>query len=121
LAHKTGAVLIVEDEMLIRLNLTETLEDAGLSAIGAKDADHALDILEHRSDVTLMFTDINMPGSMDGLALAKLVKAIWPPIVVMMTSSKMPDWALCHLPEGVRFFSKPYDTAMLLQAIQAGC
>jgi DNA-binding NtrC family response regulator len=101
--------------------MTDTLEDAGLAAIGAKDADQALDILEHRSDITLMFTDINMPGSMDGLALAKLVKLSWPTIVVMMTSTSIPDWALCHLPEGVRFFSKPYDTVVLLKAIRAGC
>ena len=63
-------VLIVEDEPLLRMLAVEVVEEAGFVAIEARDADEAVVLLESRADITLLFTDINMPGSMDGLKLA---------------------------------------------------
>jgi len=79
-------VLIVEDEILLRLQAREVIEDGGFDVLEAKNADDAISILEQRNDVVLIFTDINMPGSMDGLKLTHFVKDRWPPIKISATS-----------------------------------
>jgi len=78
-------VLVVEDETLIREFIAEELEEAGYSLVIANNADQAIAILEARQDVHLVFTDINMPGSMDGLKLAAAVRDRWPPIHIIIT------------------------------------
>jgi two-component system, response regulator PdtaR len=77
---KIPAVLIVEDEPLVRLGAVQTIEDAGFEVIEAANADEAIEILEKRSDIRVVFTDVHMPGSMDGLKLAHAVRNRWPPI-----------------------------------------
>ena len=77
-AGKPPVVLVVEDEPLLRMLAVEVVEEAGFIAIEARDADEAVVLLESRSDITLLFTDINMPGSMDGLKLAHAVRDRWP-------------------------------------------
>jgi len=72
-------VLIVEDEPLLRMLAVEVVEEAGFVALEACDADAAVELLESRRDIALLFTDINMPGSMDGLKLAHAVRNRWPP------------------------------------------
>ena len=67
-------VLVVEDEMLLRLRAVDIVEDAGFTALEAVNADEALSILELRSDISLLFTDIQMPGTMDGLKLAHYIR-----------------------------------------------
>ena len=84
-SHRT-TVLIVEDEILLRMDATEALESAGLVVVEAGSADEAILILEQRDDINLIFTDIHMPGSMDGLKLAHFVKDRWPPIRIIATS-----------------------------------
>ena len=81
-------VLVVEDEFLIRQVLQIELEDAGYEVILADSADAAIAILEARSDIHLVFTDIDMPGSMDGLKLAACVRDRWPPIHIIITTGK---------------------------------
>ena len=66
-ANKVTNVLIVEDEMMLRMRAVDIVEDAGFCSVEAVNADEALSILESRSDISLLFTDIQMPGSMDGL------------------------------------------------------
>ncbi len=111
-------VLVVEDEPLVRLSALKMIEDAGFEVIDAADADEAIAILESRSDIRVVFTDIHMPGSMDGLRLAHAVRNRWPPIKIIVTSAR----GLTKergLPEGGRFFPKPYNAGEISDAIRA--
>jgi CheY-like chemotaxis protein len=98
-------VLIVEDELLIRDMLKEELEDAGYKVVPASDADHAIGVLEARQDIHLVFTDINMPGSMDGLKLAAFVNDRWPPVHIIVTTGRAKPLTL---PPNALFIPKPY-------------
>jgi two-component system, response regulator PdtaR len=79
-------VLIVEDDFLVRQNAVFLLEEAGFDTLEAARADEAIALLEARQDIRIVFTDINMPGSMDGLALAQAVRRRWPPLELVLTS-----------------------------------
>ncbi len=81
-------VLVVEDEPFIRLIAVETIEGAGYRVLDAANADEALEILERRSDVDIVFTDVNMPGSMDGWTSRAAIHDRWPPIRLIVTSGK---------------------------------
>ena len=105
-------VLIVEDEFLLRMNAVDMVGAAGFEVVAAANADEALEILETRYDVTVIFTDIQMPGSMDGLKLARAVRGRWPPIKIIATSGHA-DVRETDLPEGGRFVPKPYDSAQV--------
>jgi CheY-like chemotaxis protein len=98
-------VLIVEDEFLIRDMLKEELEDAGYQVIPVSDADQAIRVLEARQDIHLVFTDINMPGSMDGLKLAAFVNDRWPPVHIIVTTGRAKP---VNLPPNALFIAKPY-------------
>jgi two-component system, response regulator PdtaR len=79
-------VLVVEDDFLSRLHAVSLVQDAGYIAVEASDADEAITILEARKDIRIVFTDIDMPGSMDGLKLAHAIRERWPPIELILTS-----------------------------------
>jgi CheY-like chemotaxis protein len=115
---KTPAVLIVEDEPLVRLCAVETVEGAGFEVIEAVNADEAIRILESRTDIRVVFTDIHMPGSMDGLKLAHAVRNRWPPIKIIVTSGRE-RIAEGELPAGGRFFAKPYDPVQIQDTLRA--
>ncbi len=101
-------MLVVEDEALIRMDLICRLEERGFLTVDADSADAAIAILERRSDITVVFTDVQMPGSMDGLQLARYVHKRWPPTIIVVTSGRViPDDGL--LEDGVPFLAKPYD------------
>ena len=104
---KRTVVLIVEDEFLLRMNAVAMIAGAGFEVVEAANADEAIEILETRGDVTVVFTDIQMPGSMDGLKLARAVRGRWPPIKIVATSGHL-DVREIDLPEGGRFLPKPY-------------
>ena len=106
-ASRRPVVLIVEDELLLRMDAIEMIAAAGFEVVEAGDADDAIDILEARRDITVVFTDIQMPGSMDGLKLARAVRGRWPPIKIVATSGLV-DVGEKDLPEGGRFLRKPY-------------
>src|SRR5271163_390620 len=108
---KTG-VLVVEDECLIRLNAVDFIEEAGWRAYEAACADAAVQILEARQDIGLVFTDVNMPGSMDGLELARLVNDRWPAIGLIVTSGRE-QTAKRDLPAGAVFIGKPYTSLQI--------
>ena len=115
--EKTPAVLIVEDEPLVRLDAVRAIEDAGFEVIEAANADEAIRILENRGDIRVVFTDLHMPGSIDGLKLAHAVRNRWPPIKIIVTSGR--DLVSENdLPEGGRFFAKPYDSTQITNAIR---
>jgi two-component system, response regulator PdtaR len=100
-------VLIVEDEWLLRELAVELVEDAGFVALQAGDADEAVALLEARSDIAAIFTDINMPGSIDGLELAHTVRDRWPLIKILVASGLLrPQQS--DLPPSSGFLEKPY-------------
>lgn len=110
-------VLVVEDEMMLRMRAIDLVEDAGFTPIEAVNADEALAILESRSDIELLFTDIQMPGSMDGLRLAHAVHERWPSIRIILVSGKlMPTDA--EKPVHSRFFGKPLDVKQMIAEMQ---
>ena len=100
-------ILVVEDESLIRWDLMFRLEEAGFEVVEAGSAAEATHILEGNDDIRVVFTDIQMPGKMDGLALAHYVRKRWPPTVIIIASGNMVGFD--ELPENVALFSKPYD------------
>ena len=107
-------VLIVEDEALVRLSAVGMLEDAGFRTIEAANGDEALELLTADSDVQLLFTDVNMPGIIDGLVLARQVHDRWPQIGIMVASAKK-EPQLGELPVGSRFERKPYNVDMVVR------
>ena len=120
-----AVVLVVEDEMLLRMCAVDMVEDAGYIPVEAADADQAVAILESRSDIALMFTDIQMPGSMDGLGLAHSVHERWPPIKIITVSGKL-KLANTDIPTDSRFFEKPFEAGEMIAEMQsmigqAGC
>jgi CheY-like chemotaxis protein len=96
--------------------------DAGFAVVEAANADEAIEILETRSDIAVVFTDIQMPGAMDGLRLARAVRGRWPPIKIVTTSGLL-TVADTDLPEGGRFLPKPYsahEVTCVLREVMAG-
>ena len=108
MASDRKVVLVVEDEPLIMVDAIQTLEAAGFEVIDAYDAEHALLQLDTRPDVRAVFTDVNMPGRYDGVALARLVHERRPDVQILVTSG-MQVIREGDLPEGGRFVPKPYD------------
>ncbi len=106
-------VLVVEDEMLLRMRAVDMVEDAGFTPLEAVDADEAVAILELRSDIALLFTDIQMPGSMDGLKLAHAVHERWPPIKIILVSGQL-KLANIDIPADSRFFGKPLEASEII-------
>jgi CheY-like chemotaxis protein len=100
-------VLVVEDEFLLRMDAVDMIAGAGFEVVEAANADQAIEILEARRDITVVFTDIQMPGSMDGLRLVRAIRGRWPPIKIVATSGRA-NVAETDLPEGGRFLPKPY-------------
>jgi CheY-like chemotaxis protein len=108
-----AVVLVVEDEMLLRMRAVDMVEDAGFTSVEAVDADEAVAILESRSDIALLFTDIQMPGSMDGLKLAHAVRQRWPPIKIILVSGQL-KLANADIPADSRFFGKPLEAEEMI-------
>ena len=100
-------VLVVEDHAFLRIAAINLVEDAGFEAIGARSADAAMLILEERGDVRIVFTDVEMPGSMDGIALAVAIRGRWPLIELIVTSGHRHVRA-DEIPDRGVFFRKPY-------------
>jgi CheY-like chemotaxis protein len=105
-SNRPVVVLIVEDEFLLRMDAADMIAAAGFEVVEAADADQAIEILESRRDITVVFTDVQMPGSMDGLKLARAIRGRWPPIKIVATSGSL--LGKTDLPEGGRFLPKPY-------------
>jgi CheY-like chemotaxis protein len=110
-------VLVVEDEMLLRMRAVDMVEDAGYTSVEAVDANEAVEVLESRSDIALLFTDIQMPGSMDGLKLAFAVHERWPPIKIILVSGQL-KLSKIDIPADSRFFGKPLEPTEIITEIQ---
>ena len=110
-------ILVVEDEVLVRMVAVSVAEESGFEVLSAATADEAIGILESRSDIRLVFTDVHMPGSMDGLRLAHAVRGRWPPVELLVTSA-LGNVTAKDLPERGRFLPKPYNAATLSRVLQ---
>lgn len=113
-----AVVLVVEDEPFVRLDAADALAGAGFRVIEAANADEAIEILEKRHDIRVVVTDIQMPGSMDGLKLAATIHDRWPPIALIVTSGRV-RVETQDLPKYGHFLAKPYQRRHLVEAIRA--
>jgi DNA-binding NtrC family response regulator len=115
-AAERPTVLLVEDEVLIRLMVADELRGQGLQVIEASNADEALTILESSLPIHLLFTDVRMPGRMDGVALAKLAQARFPRLKLIIASSREPEEP--SRPPAHAFISKPYDLNKVIEQVE---
>ena len=111
------AVLVVEDDPLLRMVAVDLVTDMGFPVYEAGGADEAIVVLERRSDIGALFTDVNMPGTMDGLELAQCVRRRWPSIGLIVTSGR-PQSPGRGIPPGSVFLSKPYRGAQLERTLR---
>jgi two-component sensor histidine kinase/DNA-binding response OmpR family regulator len=116
-ARPAPIVLVVEDEMVLRMRAVDIVEDAGFVPIEAVSADQALEILESRDDISLLFTDIQMPGSMDGLKLAHAVHTRWPHIKIILVSGQIAVTD-ADKPSDSKFFPKPLGIQQMVLELQ---
>jgi DNA-binding NtrC family response regulator len=102
----------VEDETLIRWDLAASLREAGYETVEAENAQDAISILEADRSIKVVFTDIRMPGTYDGLQLARCIRRRWPPTIIVISSGNIPTDASL-MPEGVHVLTKPYSSSKL--------
>ncbi|QKC82574.1 response regulator [Mesorhizobium sp. NZP2077] len=112
-----ATVLVVEDEAFLLFAIADELREAGYDVLEASNADQAIRILESRQDIAILFTDIDMPGSMDGLRLSAAVRDRWPPVKIIITSGKRQP-AADAMPSGGVFLPKPYAPEAVAATIQ---
>jgi CheY-like chemotaxis protein len=117
-ALSTHAMLVVEDEPLLRMVIAETFEDAGFEVFQAGSALEAIEILQRESEIRVVFTDIEMPGTMDGIALAHVIRDRWPPTILIVSSASC-DPTGAPLPTNATFLPKPYGPGTLLDVAQS--
>jgi CheY-like chemotaxis protein len=111
------SVLVVEDEPIIRLGAVMDLEDAGFNVFEASNPDEAMMVLADHPEIQALFTDVEMPGSMNGLTLAAAVRDRWPPIKIVVTSGRVRKQDT-NLPEDALFVPKPYESRQIAATIR---
>ena len=111
-----NAVLVVEDDPLVRLGAVDLVEDAGYVVYEAADAKQALALLERHKNIFAIFTDVEMPGSIDGVKLAHMVNRRWPPLAILVASG-FAKLSSDDLPYEALFFAKPYTTVAITKAL----
>ena len=116
MSHRRAVILVVEDSPVIRMGAVDFVTRAGFEALEASDADEAIRVLEGRPDIHLVFTDVGMPGPMDGIKLSHYIRLRWPPVKLILTSGKF-TVGESHLPAGARFFPKPYNDSTIVEAM----
>lgn len=110
------AVLVVEDDALVRAEAVDLCEEAGFTTYEARNADQAIRHLERHPEIRVLFTDVEMTGTMDGLKLARAVRDRWPPVTIMVTSGRM-KVGKDDMPENGLFFAKPYPPNDIIRAL----
>jgi two-component system, response regulator PdtaR len=108
-------ILVVEDEVLVRMLIADQLRNAGYSVIEAADADEALALLAH-TNVNVVLSDVQMPGSLDGAGLARILRSKYPALKILLTSGHS---AGVDAVEHDGFFAKPYNVAEIMNRIEA--
>jgi len=115
---RVAVVLVVEDSAVIRMGAVDLVVSGGFEALEASTADEAIALLEARPDIQLVFTDVEMPGTMDGIRLAHFIRNRWPPVKLIVASGRT-IVEESHLPLGARFFPKPYRANSIIEAMTA--
>ena len=115
---KKYAVLVVDDDALVRAEAVDLCIEAGFATYEAKNAKQAIRCLERHLEIRVLFTDVEMPGSMDGLKLAHAVRNRWPPVTIMVTSGRV-KVTKDKMPENGLFFEKPYPPAKIIRTLNA--
>ena len=110
-------VLVVEDEVLVRILQVDILREAGFRVAEAQDADEAFDMLRRRREIRVILTDVDMPGSLDGFEFSRLVKQGWPEVGVLVISGKTAPRP-GDLPDGATFLHKPVRPGALVEGIR---
>ena len=110
------AALVVEDEALVRFDLAQTLEAEGYKTFEAADAAEAISVMEAHPEIRVVFTDIDMPGTMDGLALSHYVRERWPPTIIVVCSGHRTP-SKDDMASGARFLPKPYVPQVLTKVL----
>lgn len=110
-------ILVVEDEPLVRMDIADHLSDRGFEVFEAGNADEAIALLENNLGIRLVITDIDMPGSMDGLKLAAAVRDRWPPVKIIVVSGHRVV-EITDIPDGSVFFAKPYSPSHIVTSMQ---
>ena len=110
-----ATILIVEDEVLVRMSLAEQLRSAGYVVLEASNADEALDLLQSQR-VRVVVSDIRMPGRMDGVELARAIRAQHPGIKIVLASGE--SFSASHWGDTDGFFPKPYNAGRLIEHIK---
>lgn len=118
MAHSRILVLVVEDEPLVRMGIVDHLEDNGFTVLEAGNAAQAIEILSRNSDVQIVFTDIDMPGDLDGLMLAVEIRKRWSSIKIVVTSGHR-KIGFDELPVEAKFVAKPYNFDKIATALRA--
>lgn len=119
-AHLQATVLVVEDEALVNEDVADALRDEGFAIVQAYNGSEALAVLEERPDIRVVFTDVNMPGPIDGIRLVTEIRQKWPQIEVLITSGhQIPDLEKLDLVrDHARFVPKPYPVRVVTQRIR---
>jgi CheY-like chemotaxis protein len=112
-----STVLVVEDDETLRMCAADVVADAGFTPVEAANADEAVAILESRPDIALLFTDIQMPGSMDGLGFARTVHDRWPVIKIILVSGRV-ELSERERPVNSRFYQKPFSMKQMVEDLQ---
>lgn len=116
-AIRKAVILIVEDSAIIRMGAVDLVVHAGYEALEASNAEEAIRLLEARTDIVLVFTDVRMPGTMDGIKLAHHIRDRWPPVKLIVASG-LSIIEQSRLPEGSHFFRKPYSDGTIVEQIR---
>jgi CheY-like chemotaxis protein len=111
-------VLVVEDEFLLRMHAVSLIEEAGFATLEAWSADDAIELLEKEPDIRIVFTDIDLPGGMNGLRLCRAIRERWPPVKLVLTSGHVVLRAE-DIPERGHFLAKPYNNDRLVQTLRS--
>jgi CheY-like chemotaxis protein len=115
--HINRSILVVDDEPIIRLNLAVFFEDEGFKVYEAGDADEAIAILDATPSIQVVLTDIQMPGSMDGVRLAHYVRDRYPPTLLIVASGAI-NPTPAELPPNTMFVAKPFDPRFVLGELE---
>ena len=117
MGNSTSSLLVVEDDGLIRMDLVDILADMGFDVLDSPNADHALTVMNSNGSISALLTDIDMPGSMDGLGLAKMTAEMWPERKIVVISGRY-NLENGTLPEGARFLTKPISEKDLVATLR---
>jgi len=115
--YRKAVILVVDDSAIIRMGAVDLVVHAGYEALEASNAEEAIRLLEARTDIVLVFTDVGMPGTMDGIKLAHYIRTRWPPVKLIVASGRS-IIQQSRLPEGSQFVPKPYNDSTIVEQIR---